>query len=117
MRFNSLSDKLLEAGVAPKRVRRYLRELSDHLEDLTEQQKALGLSNEEAAKRARALLGSDAELAQGWLTDPRFKSLPARAPWLVFGILPPLAAILALLPPALVLVAMAQSGGLMQANQ
>jgi hypothetical protein len=114
MRFDHLGERLLEAGIAPKRVRRYLRELSDHLEDLTEQQKALGLSQEEAAKRARDLLGSEAELAEGWLCDPRFKSLPARAPWLVFAVLPPLAAILALVPPALLLVALAGNGGLMQ---
>ena len=82
-RFLLLRERLLQAGVAPKRVRRYLAELSDHLDDLIRQQHAAGYSGEDGQSRARALLGSDEELAQGWLTDPRLKSFTARAPWAV----------------------------------
>ena len=110
-RFDSLKERLLRAGVSPKRVRRYVSELSDHLDDLIRQQKAAGYDGEDASARARALLGSDAELAEGWLTDPRLKSFTARAPWLVFGILPPLALIAGLVAPMTAMIVLAKLGG------
>jgi hypothetical protein len=91
MRFEGLRESLLTAGIAPRHVRRYLRELDDHLADLTQAQRAAGHNDEDAAARALALLGSEAELAAAMLAQPGFKSLPARAPWLVFGLLPPVA--------------------------
>ncbi|HWY62012.1 MAG TPA: hypothetical protein VNW15_08955 [Rhizomicrobium sp.] len=91
MLFEGLRETLLIAGIAPRHVRRYLRELDDHLADLTEAQRAAGHDEEEAALRARALLGGDTELAAAMLAQPGLKSLPARAPWLFFGPLPVLA--------------------------
>ena len=35
MRFEALRETLLQGGIAPRHVRRYLRELDDHLADLT----------------------------------------------------------------------------------
>jgi hypothetical protein len=113
MLFEPLGERLLAAGIAPWRVRRYLAELDDHLAELIEQEQAVGYDTQEATARARSLLGSDDELAQGWLTDPRLKSLTARAPWLVFGILPPIAAISTLLPPTIFLVAVGNADGQM----
>jgi hypothetical protein len=84
MRFEALRETLLRAGVAPRRVKRYLAELQDHLADLTAQERAAGYDEEDASIRARAMLGSEAELAEGWLTDPRLKSVTARASWAVF---------------------------------
>jgi len=55
MRFEALRETLLIAGIAPRHVRRYLRERDDHLADLTEAQRAAGHGNEDAAVRARAL--------------------------------------------------------------
>jgi hypothetical protein len=94
--FDSLSESLLRAGVAPRHVRRYTRELEEHLDDLIAMQNERGYDGEDATLRARALLGSDEELAEAMAARREFQSLAARAPWLVFGIVPPIL-ILALL--------------------
>ena len=41
MRFEALREVLLKGGVAPRHVRRYVRELDEHLDDLTAQQHAM----------------------------------------------------------------------------
>lgn len=89
MPFDAVAETLLKAGIAPRHVRRYIRELDEHLDDLTAQQRASGYDGEDAAIRARARLGDDAELAQAMLGQPGMKSWPARLPWLVFLLLPP----------------------------
>ena len=89
MPFEAVAEQLLKGGVAPRHVRRYVRELDEHLDDLTTQQRASGYDGEDAAIRARARLGDDAELAQAMLEQPGMKSWPARLPWLVFILLPP----------------------------
>jgi hypothetical protein len=94
--FDALAETLLRAGVAPRHVRRYTRELEEHLDDLVALQNERGYEGEDAALRARALLGPDEELAEAMAARREFHSLAARAPWLVFGIVPPIL-ILALL--------------------
>lgn len=89
--FDPLRERLLRAGIAPRHVRRYLRELTEHLADLTAEQRAVGYDEADAAIRARALLGDDAELAAAMEEQPGFRSLAARFPWAVFGVMPPLA--------------------------
>ena len=91
--FDTLRETLLKGGVAPRHVRRYLNELREHLQDLITQHQAGGFSPQEAFLRARALLGSDAELAAAMLEQKQFRSLLARAPWAVFIPLPPLLAL------------------------
>jgi len=88
--FAPLQERLLRAGIAPRHVRRYRRELEDHFSDLIAMQKKRGYDDPDAAIRARALLGDDEELTEAMLATKQFRSLTARAPWLVFGILPPL---------------------------
>jgi len=94
MRFEALRETLLKGGVAPRHVRRYLAELSEHLDDLTAQQREVGYDAEDAAIRARARLGDDDRLAQAMLEQPGMRSWPARLPWLVFVALPPAATLL-----------------------
>jgi hypothetical protein len=94
MRFESLRETLLAGGIAPRHVRRYLAELSEHLEDLTAEQRATGFDSEDATIRARARLGSDAELAHAMLAHTEFRSWAVRAPWAIFGLLPPLVILL-----------------------
>lgn len=106
--FEALEDRLLRGGIAPRHVRRYLRELSEHLADLTQTQAEASHDGETAASRARARLGSDAELADAMLRRRDFRSISARFPWLVFGVLPPLAAIAGLV----LLVAAVQLAGI-----
>ena len=89
MSFEAVTEQLLKGGVAPRHVRRYVRELDEHLDDLTAQQRASGYDGEDAASRARARLGTDSELAQAMLERPGMRSWPARLPWLVFILLPP----------------------------
>ena len=104
--FDGLEDQLLRGGIAPRHVKRYLRELSEHLADLTEAQAAAGFDADDAAARARAALGPDTELADAMLKQRDFRSLSARFPWLVFGVMPPLAVVFAfflLLPFMIVL--------------
>lgn len=92
MAFDSLREKLLLAGIAPRHVRRYLKELNEHLDDLTREQHQAGYEDEDARLRARARLGSEDELATAMLAQKGFRSLAARAPWAVFLFLPPVAA-------------------------
>jgi|ERR1051326_3060219 hypothetical protein len=110
-RFESLKERLLRAGVAPKRVRRYVSELSDHLDDLVRQQRAAGYEGQDAQLRARALLGSDEELAKGWLDDPRLKSFTARAPWAVIPAVTVGTLMLALALPVIAWVMIGEAGG------
>jgi hypothetical protein len=91
--FDDLRERLLSGGIAPRHVRRYLRELDEHLDDLTAQQRQAGYDGEVARLRARARLGSETELAAAMLEQKQFRSLAARAPGVVFLILPPIAAL------------------------
>jgi hypothetical protein len=100
--FKALEDRLLRGGIAPRHVKRYLRELDEHLSDIAEAQAAAGHDAPTAAARARAALGTDEELADAMLKQRDFRSLSARFPWLVFGVLPVLALSLAM--PWLILV-------------
>lgn len=87
-RFNRLSERLLHAGIAPRHVRRYLRELSDHFDDLVREEKEGGAARELAEARALSRLGSDDALADAMLSRPGLRSLTSRFPWAVFGLGP-----------------------------
>lgn len=87
-RFERLSERLLHAGIAPRHVRRYVRELSDHFDDLVREEKAHGSSRELAETRALSRLGTDDDLAEAMLARPEMRSLTSRYPWAVFGIGP-----------------------------
>lgn len=80
-----LRERLLRAGVAPRHVRRYLRELSEHLADLWAEEIAAGHSGAEAENAALARLGNIDELAEAMTRQPKFQSWASRAPWLTFG--------------------------------
>lgn len=88
LRFDRLSNRLLEAGIAPRHVRRYRRELSDHFDDLLREEIAGGAARELAETRALSRLGTEEDLAQAMLSRPELKSLMSRFPWAVFGLGP-----------------------------
>ncbi len=88
MPFEELRERLLTSGIAPRHVRRYLAELGDHLDDLTQAQRDAGYGAQDAVIRARARLGEDDDLTTAMLDRPALRSLPARAPWLIFGFFP-----------------------------
>ena len=87
-RFDRLSEHLLRAGIAPRHVRRYVRELSDHFDDLVREEIAGGAARELAETGALSRLGTEEDLAQAMLSRPELKSLTARFPWAVFGLGP-----------------------------
>jgi hypothetical protein len=87
-RFDRLFERLLTAGIAPRHVRRYTRELSDHFDDLVREEIAGGAARELAETRALARLGNDDDLAEAMLSRPELRSLTARFPWAVFGLGP-----------------------------
>jgi hypothetical protein len=84
--FEALRERLLRAGMAPRHVRRYLRELADHLADLSAEEEQAGRSPEDAQSAARARLGTVDELAQAMIQRPQFRSWCARAPWAMFSV-------------------------------
>ena len=86
--FPALRERLLRAGIAPRHVRRYLSELTDHLADLTAEERTRGLSPSDARAAALARLGTTDTLAEAMTSQPRFQSLSARAPWAVFSLTP-----------------------------
>jgi hypothetical protein len=53
-----LRERLLRAGIAPRHVWRYLRELTEHLADLRTEEIAAGHSPAEAENAALARLGN-----------------------------------------------------------
>jgi hypothetical protein len=84
----SLSERLLRAGVAHRHVRRYMRELHDHYEDAFREELAKGLDRPLAEQAAWARLGNEEELARSVLAQPALRSTAARFPVLVFGAAP-----------------------------
>jgi hypothetical protein len=91
----SVREKLLRGGIAPRQAHRYVVELREHLADLTERERRAGLDGKAASERARELLGSDDQLVRAML-DKTPRSLTARAPWAVFTLLPAVALLVAI---------------------
>jgi hypothetical protein len=86
--FENVREQLLRAGIAPRHASRYVTELREHLADLAAQERASGLDVRQADERAKALLGSEAQLVQAMIDKDAPRSLAARAPWSVFVVLP-----------------------------
>ena len=87
-RFERLSERLLKSGIAPRHVRRYVRELGDHFDDLVNEEREGGATRELAQTNALARLGNDDNLAEAMLERPGLRSLASRYPWAVFGLGP-----------------------------
>jgi hypothetical protein len=85
---HDLSEYLLGAGLSPSRVRRYVRELSEHRDDLAESLLAQGLTPDEAASEAQRRLGGMEALALPMLTDRRLLSRAGRWPAIFYVFLP-----------------------------
>ena len=75
----SLRERLLRGGIAPRRVARLLRELDDHCEDLYGAALQRGLRPAQARARAREELGTADNIAQALLARPELRSWSARA--------------------------------------
>ena len=86
--FENVREQLLNAGIAPRHVTRYVTELREHMADLAARERATGLAAQQADERALALLGDEKQLAQAMIDKGATRSLAARAPWSVFAVLP-----------------------------
>jgi hypothetical protein len=86
--FHELREHLLQAGVAPRHIRRYLAELSDHLADLTAEEERAGRSRADAESAALVRLGGVDDLSKAMIQQRQFQSWSARAPWAIFGLAP-----------------------------
>src|SRR6185312_5057943 len=86
--FPRLSERLLRAGIAPRHVRRYRRELTDHYDDLVREESESGAGREWAQTKALSRLGHEDDLAAAMLARPELRAFMVRYPWAVFGIGP-----------------------------
>ena len=79
-RFESLRLELLRGGVAPLYVERTILELGEHYADLDSAALASGYGAEEAARAARAALGSERAIAAAVLARPELLTFSTRWP-------------------------------------
>lgn len=82
---DSLGERLLRSGIAPRHVRRYLRELRDHYDDAVRNELKKGVSQAAAEETAAIRLGEPERLIQSALARPELQSRLARYPGLAFG--------------------------------
>jgi hypothetical protein len=87
-RLHELRERLLQAGVARRHVRRYLIELTDHLSDLRMEEQRAGRSPTEAESAALSRLGGMDELARAMIGQRHVRAWSVRAPWAAFGVAP-----------------------------
>jgi hypothetical protein len=88
--FHELRERLLRAGVAPRHVRRYLAELTDHFADLRIEEEDAGRSRADAESAALLRLGGIDDLSKAMIEQRQFQSWSVRAPWATFGLTPPI---------------------------
>jgi hypothetical protein len=100
-----LAERLLRSGVAPRHVRRYLRELRDHYDDAVQDELNRGASRATAEEMAASRLGDPDILIQSALAKPELLSWSRRWPWAVFIFAP-----LLLFPAAFVATILAMVG-------
>ncbi len=81
----SLGERLLRSGIAPRHVRRYLRELRDHYDDAVREELSKDVDQAAAEESAAKRLGELDHLAECALARPELHSKLARFPRLVFG--------------------------------
>ena len=78
--FRTLGARMIEAGVAPRHVRRMVAELSEHGAQLESDARRRGLDSVEARRAAREVLGSDEEILARAAATPSLRSWGARWP-------------------------------------
>lgn len=96
--FDTLRDRLLDSGVAPRFAARAVAELRDHFEDIEDEAAENGLSSEAAASLATDRLGDIEAIAQQYVGRPEMLCWFYRYPRLARVVLP---VAYALLLPAL----------------
>jgi hypothetical protein len=88
-------DRLIQAGIAPRRARRILCEFSEHHADLVAEQRALGAGSAEAEAEAVSRLGTEQQLVVNLLSRSDLRSWARRRPGVAFALTPVLSFALA----------------------
>jgi hypothetical protein len=101
-------DRLIQAGIAPRRARGILREFAEHRADVIAERQALGDSSQDALVAASARLGSEQQLVANLLARSELRSWARRRPSIAFAIAPLLAFALAFVASLLVLIALVE---------
>jgi hypothetical protein len=81
-------DRLIYAGIAPRRARRILREFSDHHADLVAEQLAQGVDRAEAEAAAGKRLGTEEQLVADVIDRPGLRCWSRRRPGVAFAVAP-----------------------------
>lgn len=102
LKFETLRERLLRAGIAPRHVSRYLAELRDHFDDLVREEIADGKERSAAEAEARFRLGDESVLADTMLERQAMRSFTARHPWAIF-VLGPIAMLIGVLAASLMI--------------
>jgi hypothetical protein len=101
-------DSLIQAGIAPRRARRLLREFAEHHADLVAERINLGDSAKDARLAASARLGSEQQLVAALLARPELRSWAHRRPSIAFAIAPVLSFGIAFVASILALIALVE---------
>lgn len=88
LKLAGLRRRLLLGGVAPKHVKRVLKELRHHHADLEATARSEGLTPERAAIQAEQLLGDQTLIIQEALARPELKAWSHRWAWAAYGLGP-----------------------------
>lgn len=80
--------RLLQAGISRKVVKRYLKEIDAHYQDLLAQARFQGLPESEAIAWATQRLGSEEQLLESMKSRPELRSWTYRHPWMSMLLLP-----------------------------
>ena len=99
-------DRLIQAGIAPRRARRILREFSEHHTDLIAEQRARGAGSAAAEAQALARLGTEQQLVADLLLRPELRSWARRRPAVAFALTPLLSFAAAFAASLLLMVAL-----------
>lgn len=87
-RFDPLTERLLQEGIAARHARRVVIELREHWQDIVAELESAGQSQEQAEAAADERLGSDDQFVECMLARHELRSWACRRPWLAFTLLP-----------------------------
>lgn len=86
--FDNLKEQLLRAGVSPRHVHRYLREVTEHFQDLVVEIEREGHARQEAEAMAMVRMGRVDDLARAMIDQRCLQSWNRRAPWATLMLAP-----------------------------
>jgi hypothetical protein len=101
-------ERLIQAGIAPRRARRILREFAEHHADVVAERMSLGDGAHDARLAASARVGSEQQLVANPLARPELRSWAHRRPSIAFAIAPVLSFAIAFVASILALIALVE---------